>query len=128
MFFVTSSTHRALQADYVRVLEQRDDARRQVRAALAATHLAAGQYTDTDAALDRARLARLSDAVGYRRRITRLVRTVARYRSALTAETRRANRLQQAYDNAVGLDAPALDLGAQWQQRREDKPRPEVTA
>lgn len=126
--FVLRSAHRALQADYVRVLEQRDDARRQARAALTATHLAAGQYTDTDAALDRVRLARLRDAVAYRRRITRLVRTIARYRTALTAETRRADRLQAAYDNATSLANPALDLGAHWQERRTDRPRPGVTA
>jgi hypothetical protein len=120
--FVLRSAHRALQVDYQRVLEQRDEARRDARAALAASHLAAGQFTDTDEALDRVRLAKIRDAVTYRRRITRLLRTVAAYRSALTAETRRADRLQKAYDSAVGLDAPALDLGAQWQQRRTDKP------
>lgn len=120
--FVTRSKYRALAADYERVLEQRDDARRQARAALAATHLAAGQYTDTDAVLDRVRLARLRDAVKYRQRIERLIRTVARYRSALTAETRRADRLQARLDNAVGLDHPAIDAGAQWQTRRTDKP------
>lgn len=120
--FVLRSTHRALQADYQRVLEQRDDARRQARAALAASHLAAGQFTDTDDALGRARLARLRDAVSYRRRIENLVHAVVAYRTALAVQTRRADRLQAAYDHAVGLDAPALDLGAQWQQRRTDKP------
>lgn len=120
--FVLRSTHAALQADYVRVLEQRDDARREARAALSGLHLAAGQFTDTDDALGLARLARITDAVAYRRRITRLIRTVATYRAALTTETRRGDRLQAAYDQAVGLDDPALDDGAQWQQRRTDKP------
>ncbi|WWM24842.1 hypothetical protein QBW33_13250 [Streptomyces sp. B21-104] len=48
-------------------------------------------------------------------------RIVAGLAADLAAETRRANRLQKAYDNAVGLDAPALDAGAQWQDRRTDK-------
>jgi len=48
-------------------------------------------------------------------------RIVAGLAADLAAETRRADRLQKAYDNAVGLDAPALDLGAQWQDRRTDK-------
>lgn len=120
--FVLRSTHAALQADYVRVLEQRDDARRQARAAHAATHLAAGQFTDTDDALSRARLARITDAVTYRRRITRLLRTIASCRAATAIETRRANRLQAAYDSAVGLDHPDVDAEAQWQSRRTDKP------
>jgi hypothetical protein len=50
-------------------------------------------------------------------------RTVAGMAADLAAAERRADRLQKAYDNAVGLDAPALDLGAQWQQRRTDKPQ-----
>lgn len=120
---VSRRKYNALAADYQRVLEQRDAARRQARAALASTHLAASQFTDTDDALGRTRLARLRDAVAYRRRIERLARSIARLRSALTAETRRADRLQAAYDAAVGLDSPALDLGAQWQQRRTDKPQ-----
>lgn len=121
--FVLRSTHAALQADYARVLEQRDDARREARAALAASHLAAGQFTNSDDALHRSRLARLRDAVAHRQRIERLARTVVRLRQALTAETRRADRLQARLDNAVGLDDPALDLGAHWQQRRSDKPQ-----
>ncbi|MGA6873065.1 hypothetical protein ACO8D0_14325 [Streptomyces pratensis] len=121
--FVLRSTHRALQADYLRVLEQRNEAEQQARAARVSMKLAAGQFTDTDDALGQARLARISDAVGYRRRITRLIRTIARYRTALTTETRRADRLQKAYDHAVGLDTPALDLGAKWQQTRTDKPQ-----
>ncbi|MGP3752173.1 hypothetical protein [Streptomyces sp. IBSNAI001] len=119
---VSRRKYNALAADYERVLEQRDEAERQARAARVSMKLAAGQFTDTDDALGRARLARIRDAVAYRRRITRLVRTVARYRAALTTETRRADRLQAAYDNAVGIDHPDVDAGAQWQQRRTDKP------
>ncbi|MFD9764757.1 hypothetical protein ACFWXI_14645 [[Kitasatospora] papulosa] len=50
-------------------------------------------------------------------------RIVAGLAADLAAQTRRADRLQKAYDNAVGLDTPALDLGAQWQTRRTDKPQ-----
>lgn len=57
-------------------------------------------------------------------RLDRMVRATARYRAALAAETYRANRLQAAYDSAVGLDHPAIDAGAQWQDRRTDKPKP----
>lgn len=120
--FVTRSRYRALAADYERVLEQRDEALRQARTHLTTTRTAAGQYTTADAALERTRLARIRDAVRYGARIDRLARAVARLRVEVAAEVRRADRLQAAYDHAVGLDTPALDLGAQWQQRRTDKP------
>lgn len=107
LMFVLRSAHRALQADYERVLEQRDEARRDARTAAAAGRLAASQFTDTDDALGRARLARIQDAVHYRRRIENLLDVCAQYRKRLTTETRRADRLQAAYDHAVGLDAPA---------------------
>jgi len=54
-------------------------------------------------------------------RLDRMVRATARYRAALAAETRRADRLQARLDNALGLDHPAIDAGAQWQDRRTDK-------
>ncbi|MFD5975527.1 hypothetical protein [Streptomyces bacillaris] len=55
-------------------------------------------------------------------------RTVADMAGELAAAERRVARLQAAYDNAVGLDAPALDHGAAWQSRREDKPRKAVAS
>ncbi|WP_069743065.1 hypothetical protein [Streptomyces sp. EN23] len=55
-------------------------------------------------------------------------RTVAGMAADLAAAERRVARLQAAYDNAVGLDNPTLDLGAHWQTRRADKPRTEVSA
>ncbi|MFE9363716.1 hypothetical protein ACFYNN_13045 [Streptomyces sp. NPDC006978] len=122
MFFVRRSTYDALAADYLRVLEQRNAAEQVARAARTSMKLAAGQFTDTDDALGRARLARITDAVAYRHRITRLRRAIATYRAALTTETRRADRLQAAYDHAVGIDHPDVDAGAQWQQRHTDKP------
>ncbi|MBV7671409.1 hypothetical protein STHAL_18330 [Streptomyces halstedii] len=118
---VSRRKYNELAADYERVLEQRDNARRQARTHLTTTRTAAGQYTTADAALERTRLARIRDAVRYGARIDRLARVVARLRVEVAAESRRADRLQAAYDHAVGLDAPSLDLGAQWQQRRTDK-------
>lgn len=50
------------------------------------------------------------------------------YTDELAAKDRLIARLQAAYDNAVGLDAPVLDAGARWQERREDKPRTAVTS
>ncbi|MGW9299390.1 hypothetical protein ACWHA3_01000 [Streptomyces cyaneofuscatus] len=55
-------------------------------------------------------------------------RTVADMAADLAAAERQVARLQAAYDNAVGLDAPALDHGAAWQSRREDKPRTAVAS
>lgn len=122
--FVLRSTYRALRADYVRVLEQRDTARREHRAARTTTRIAAGQFTNTDDALGRARLARIRDAVRYGARIDRLIRAVAALRTENAQLRRQVTAARAAYDNAVGLDSPALDEGAHWQERRSDKPRP----
>lgn len=125
--FVSRRKYNALAADYERVLEQRDEAQRTVRAMETATRTAAGQFTAADDTLTRVRLARIRDAVTYRQRITRLTRAVVTLRAAYAAADRRARRVQAAYDSAVGLDNPSLDLGAHWQTRRSDKPRAEVT-
>lgn len=126
--FVSRRKYDALAADYERVREQRDEAQRQVRAMQTATRTAAGQFTAADDELLRVRLARLADAIRFTTRINRLVRVVARLRTDVAAAERRAARVQAAYDNAVGLDAPALDHGAAWQSRREDKPRTAVAS
>ncbi|TGZ14688.1 hypothetical protein DV517_61710 [Streptomyces sp. S816] len=55
------------------------------------------------------------------RRLTRAVRACARYRAALTVETRRADRLQARLDDALGLNAHAVVAGAMWRDRRTDK-------
>lgn len=39
------------------------------------------------------------------------------------AEQKRANRLQQRLDDALGLNTPAMADGARWQERRQDKPK-----
>ncbi|MEU3976857.1 hypothetical protein [Streptomyces bacillaris] len=126
--FVSRRKYRELLADYERVREQRDDARRGERAALTALRTAAGEFTTTDDTLNRARLARLADAIRFTTRINRLVRTVARLRTDVAAAERRVARVQAAYDNAVGLDEPSLDHGANWQSRREDRPRTAVAS
>ncbi|MEU6615347.1 hypothetical protein [Streptomyces parvus] len=125
---VSRRKYNALAADYQRVLEQRDEAQRNVRAMQTATRTAAGQFTTADDALLRVRLARLADEIRFTTRITRLVHTVARLRTEVAAAERRTARVQAAYDNAVGLDNPTLDLGAHWQTRRSDKPRTEVAS
>lgn len=126
--FVSRRKYSALLADYERVLEQRDEAQRTVRAMQSATRTAAGQFTAADDTLNRVRLARLAEAIRYTSRIARLVRIVARLRAEVAAADRRAARVQAAYDNAVGLDNPSLALGAHWQTRRTDKPRAEVAS
>ncbi|MFJ1695734.1 hypothetical protein ACIOHC_11370 [Streptomyces sp. NPDC088252] len=120
--FVLRSTHRALLAQYERVLEQRDTARRDARTSLTAIRTTAGQYDDAEEALNRVRIARLQDAVTYRNRIASLVRAVRRYRAENARLIRQVARLQAAYDNATSLDNPALEHGATWQTRRADKP------
>lgn len=126
--FVSRRKYNALAADYERVLEQRDEAQRTVRAMQSATRTAAGHFTAADDTLNRVRLARLADAIRYTDRIARLVRIVARLRAEVAAADRRAARVQAAYDNAVGLDNPSLAHGASWQTRRSDKPRAEVAS
>lgn len=126
--FVSRRKYDELEANYQRVLDQRDAARREARTALAATRTAAGHFTSTDTILNRVRLARIRDAVKYGQRIERLARAVCRYRVALTAETRRADRLQAAYDNATSLSNPALEHGAAWQTRRSDKAQTAVAS
>jgi hypothetical protein len=124
--FVLRSKYTALLAQYERVLEQRDTARRDARDHLAAIRTAAGQYSGAEEALIQVRLTRLQDAVTYTGRITSLIRACVRYRAENARLTRQVARLQAAYDNATSLDNPALEHGATWQNRRADKPRPAV--
>ncbi|MFJ4852430.1 hypothetical protein [Streptomyces sp. NPDC088730] len=118
--FVTRSRYDALHARYEGVLNQRDTARRDVAAYRAALHQAADQSST------RVGLARIRDAVRYGGRIDRLCRAVAALRTENAKLRRTVARLQAGYDSATGLDSPALDLGAHWQERRSDKPRPKA--
>lgn len=54
-------------------------------------------------------------------RLHRALRACARYRDNEAKLARHAARLQERLDHAVGLDSPALDEGALWQDRRHDK-------
>ncbi|MFD4943055.1 hypothetical protein ACFWNT_11060 [Streptomyces sp. NPDC058409] len=126
--FVLRSNYTALLAQYERVLEQRDAARRDARDHLSAIRTAAGQYGGAEEALTRVRLARLQDAITYTKRIARLSRACARYRTENGRLLQQVARLQTAYDNATDLDNPALEHGATWQTRRADKPRTTVTS
>jgi hypothetical protein len=66
----------------------------------------------------------LTDAnLAVARRLTRALRACARYRAALAAETRRADRLQRRLDDLLGLNTPAITLGETWQDRRDQKMR-----
>ncbi|MFJ9214270.1 hypothetical protein [Streptomyces sp. NPDC102264] len=110
------------------LVDQRDEARRDAAAHLGAARRTAARNTHLTEQLQDARAEDLgdsiTDAIGYERRIVRMARAVARLSAALTAEARRADRLQQRLDSALGLDSPAIADGALWQQHRTDKPKP----
>ncbi|MFD6531548.1 hypothetical protein [Streptomyces sp. NPDC060184] len=53
-------------------------------------------------------------------RLHRMIRACARERAENAGLRAQLATLQAAYDNAVGLDVPALDEGANWQSRRAD--------
>lgn len=46
----------------------------------------------------------------------------------LAARDRQVSRLQTQLDDALGLNGDRVAAGAEWQTRREDKPRPAVTS
>lgn len=124
--FVLRSTHAALKTRYQQVLDQRNEARQAAGAHLRAAGFTAGQVITADDVTARYRHGmHVATIRGIRLagRLDRMVRATARLRAELAAETRRANAAQAAYDHAVGLDSPALDLGAHWQERRSDRPR-----
>lgn len=56
-------------------------------------------------------------------RLRRAVLVIVRLRHERAALERQLAALQFRYDTAVGLDSPALDEGARWQERRPDKPQ-----
>lgn len=58
-----------------------------------------------------------------RTRLDRALRACARYRDAESKLARQNALLQNSYDHAVGLDSPAIEDGARWQERRPDKAR-----
>lgn len=88
-----------LEARVERLVEQRDEARENAAAGMGASKRTC-------------------------QRNVHLTDELAAARAALTAQTRRADQLQQRLDDAVGINHPDVDSGALWQQRREDKPKP----
>lgn len=128
--FVTRARYNALHARYVDVVEQRDDAVRSARESgdsviqLAASAARAGQ----DAARARALVGQVRASGRLARRLARALRGCARYRAEAVALRRQLAAARAAYDHSVGLDAPALDEGAHWQRRREDRPTPRRAA
>ncbi|WP_393057670.1 hypothetical protein [Streptomyces sp. LN549] len=124
--FVLRSTHAALKARYEQVLHQRDIARRDAAAHLGAAGLTAGQVIvaeDVAAMWQHTMSAAIRRNVRLGDRLERMVRATARLRTENAQLHRDLMKVWAAYDNAVGLDSPALDLGAHWQERRSDKPR-----
>ncbi|MGA5424565.1 hypothetical protein [Streptomyces lavendulocolor] len=124
--FIRRSTYEAMAAEVERLAAERDQALAENAACRSTTVDTCRRYADADSALTRARFARLKDAALYRRRITRLVRACGRYRAEMARLERSVTRLQARLDDATGLLSPAVDAGAAWQQRRQDKDRTAV--
>ncbi|MFD3917179.1 hypothetical protein [Streptomyces sp. NPDC058603] len=126
--WISRTRYTDMRAQIEQLVDQRDDARRDAAAHLSAARHTATRNTHLTEQLQDARAEDLgdsiTDAIGYERRIVRLTRAVARLSAALTTQTRRADRLQQRLDDAVGITSPAVDSGDLWQQRRSDKPLP----
>ena len=56
-------------------------------------------------------------------RIARLCRAVTKARAEAAEDKRRADHLQARWDDLLGLNTPAIDKGASWQDRREQRMR-----
>ncbi|KMS79071.1 hypothetical protein ACH49_13510 [Streptomyces leeuwenhoekii] len=61
-------------------------------------------------------------------RVARLQKVGVRILAAGAAERRRADRLQDRLDDALGLNTPAVEDGRQWQTRRQDGGRKAVAS
>lgn len=118
--FVTRSRYDALYRRYVEVVEERDEAREDARSASDSVIQLAARAGRDAAPTARALLGQVQASRRIARRLMRALRACARYRAE--AAVLRRQLATVAYDNAVELDRPALDLGAGWQQRREDRP------
>lgn len=124
--FVTRSRYDALYARYVKVVGQRDAARLSAAESsdsvvqLAASAARAGQ----EALRARALVGQIRAANRFACRLARAIRACARYRADAMALRHQLAVARAQYDHAVGLDSPALDEGARWQERRTDRPVP----
>ncbi|MER6235908.1 hypothetical protein ABT185_07505 [Streptomyces clavifer] len=99
MPYVRPSTLRNLRARVETYAQATRDARRVAQAAIENHRRLAEQFVTPDEALTE----------------------LAAVRLQLTAETRRADRLQARLDDACGITTPAVEAGAMWQQNRTDK-------
>jgi hypothetical protein len=124
--FVTRARYDALYARYVEVVDERDAARQEAAESsdsviqLAASAARAGQ----DAERARALVGQVRSSGRLARRLGRAIRACARYRADAMVLRHQLAVARAQYDHAVGLDSPALDDGARWQERRTDRPVP----
>lgn len=86
----------------------------------------AGKLADTEEDLRAARhvsqtAARLYAEDDRGQQLERALEDCAQARADEAKVTARLAVVQQAYDHAVGLDSPAYDADARWQERRPDK-------
>ncbi|MCU1613740.1 MAG: hypothetical protein JWO98_1280 [Frankiales bacterium] len=67
-------------------------------------------------------LTRLRKEQGADTRLTRALKACARYRRDLAARDRLIRDQQNTLDVLLGLDSAAVEAGADWQNRRTDRP------
>jgi len=125
--FVLASKHRDLHARYQHALTQLTTARAELANWKGSAIRTAGRNTVLAERLDIARGAVLVDNeyVGQlEARLGRVLRACVRYRASIRRLERDNARLQARLDDGLGLNTPAMDEGARWQERRADLPRP----
>jgi hypothetical protein len=114
----------AAKAEANRLRDERDEALTERRAFHAAATTGAEQVIDVSIVNDR-----LTRNLARSRRQRVIARkAAARILAAWAAEKKRADRLQQRLDDAVGLNDPAVEAGARWQERRHDGGRKAVAS
>lgn len=106
-----------LKAQVARLVDERDDALRDVASERAARSIIAWNFAIAGAVL--AHAMRRQNALAAR--LDRAVRACARYRAAIAAQERLIRDQQRQLDDVYGLNSERVNAGAHWQQRREDK-------
>lgn len=107
----------AIKAVADQLRKERDNALAERRAFRAAATAAAEQVIDVSIIND----CLTRDLLVSRRQRVIARKAAARIAAALAEERKRADRLQQRLDQALGLDSAAVALGSTWQSRRADK-------
>jgi hypothetical protein len=104
------------RARYEQVIDQRDEARSE-----AARHVC--KIVELCAEIDALREQHqpFQHADGLTSRLHRALRACAGYRADAAQERRRADRLQQRLDDALGLNTSKVLDGRLWQHTRHDK-------